>query len=95
MNAPKLSFQDRLKQRQRSSFVGREAQMSWFQQNLGLPLENRRFIFNIWGQGGVGIDIRIAESNVLKCSYELQYVSKYKHPYSNIEVTFAHIFIIN
>jgi tetratricopeptide (TPR) repeat protein len=28
--------------------------MSWFQQNLGLPLENRRFIFNIWGQGGVG-----------------------------------------
>ena len=55
MDAPKkLSFQDRLKQRQRSSFVGREAQMSWFQQNLGLPLENRRFIFNIWGQGGVG-----------------------------------------
>lgn len=28
--------------------------MSWFQQNLGLPLEKRRFIFNIWGQGGVG-----------------------------------------
>ncbi|MEH2069317.1 MAG: tetratricopeptide repeat protein [Nostoc sp.] len=54
-NKPK-SLQDILKQRQQSGFVGREDQVNQFHQNLGLPLEDdrRRFLFNVWGQGGVG-----------------------------------------
>ncbi|KYC42816.1 hypothetical protein WA1_11860 [Scytonema hofmannii PCC 7110] len=50
------SFQDIFKKRQQSAFGGREEQIKLFQQNLRLPIEdeNRRFIFNIWGQGGVG-----------------------------------------
>lgn len=50
------SLQDILKQRQRSDFVGREGQLNLFRQNLELPLEDdrRRFLFNVWGQGGVG-----------------------------------------
>ncbi|MEH2452744.1 tetratricopeptide repeat protein [Nostoc sp.] len=54
-NKPK-SLQDILKQRQQSGFVGREDQVNQFRQNLGLPLEDdrRRFLFNVWGQGGVG-----------------------------------------
>ncbi|MEH2314379.1 MAG: tetratricopeptide repeat protein [Nostoc sp.] len=54
-NKPK-SLQDILKQRQQSGFVGREDQVNQFRQNLGLPLEDDRrcFLFNVWGQGGVG-----------------------------------------
>ncbi|MEH2445146.1 MAG: tetratricopeptide repeat protein [Nostoc sp.] len=54
-NKPK-SLQDILKQRQQSGFVGREDQINQFRQNLGLPLEDDRrcFLFNVWGQGGVG-----------------------------------------
>ncbi|AVH70202.1 tetratricopeptide repeat protein [Nostoc sp. 'Lobaria pulmonaria (5183) cyanobiont'] len=54
-NKPK-SLQDILKQRQQSGFVGREDQVNQFRQNLGLLLEDdrRRFLFNVWGQGGVG-----------------------------------------
>ncbi|MEH1953898.1 tetratricopeptide repeat protein [Nostoc sp.] len=54
-NKPK-SLQDILKQRQQSGFVGREDQVNQFRQNLALPLEDnrRRFLFNVWGQGGVG-----------------------------------------
>jgi tetratricopeptide (TPR) repeat protein len=54
-NKPK-SLQDILKQRQQSSFVGREEQVNLFRQNLELPLEDsrRHFLFNVWGQGGVG-----------------------------------------
>ncbi|MBD2354126.1 tetratricopeptide repeat protein [Tolypothrix sp. FACHB-123] len=54
-NKPK-SLQDILKQRQQSSFVGREEQVNIFRQNLELPLEDsrRHFLFNVWGQGGVG-----------------------------------------
>jgi tetratricopeptide (TPR) repeat protein len=50
------SLQDILKQRQQSGFVGREDQVNQFRQNLELPLEDdrRRFLFNVWGQGGVG-----------------------------------------
>jgi tetratricopeptide (TPR) repeat protein len=50
------SLQDILKQRQQSGFVGREAQISLFRKNLKLPLDDdsRCFVFNIWGQGGVG-----------------------------------------
>ncbi|MEH1841047.1 MAG: tetratricopeptide repeat protein, partial [Nostoc sp.] len=54
-NKPK-SLQDILKQRQQSGFVGREDQVNQFRQNLALSLEDdrRRFLFNVWGQGGVG-----------------------------------------
>ena len=54
-NKPK-SLQDILKQRQQSGFVGREDQVNQFRQNLTLPPEDdrRRFIYNVWGQGGVG-----------------------------------------
>ena len=48
------SIQDVLKTRQRDVFVGREEHLALFQRNLKLPPEDRRFIFNIWGQGGVG-----------------------------------------
>jgi tetratricopeptide (TPR) repeat protein len=50
------SLQDILKQRQEAGFVGRSEQVSLFRENLTLPLEedNRRFIFSICGQGGVG-----------------------------------------
>jgi tetratricopeptide (TPR) repeat protein len=54
-NKPK-NLQDILKQRQQSGFVGREDQVNQFRQNLGLPPEDtsRRFLYNIWGEGGVG-----------------------------------------
>ncbi|MEH1924174.1 tetratricopeptide repeat protein [Nostoc sp.] len=54
-NKPK-SLQDILKQRQQSGFVGREDQVNQFRQNLALPPEDdrRRFLYNVWGQGGVG-----------------------------------------
>ncbi|MBD2437195.1 tetratricopeptide repeat protein [Nostoc sp. FACHB-110] len=54
-NKPK-SLQDILKQRQQSGFVGREEQVNLFRQNLELPLDDsrRHFLFNVWGQGGVG-----------------------------------------
>ncbi|MBL1202849.1 MAG: tetratricopeptide repeat protein [Nostoc sp. GBBB01] len=54
-NKPK-SLQDILKQRQQSGFVGREDQVNQFRENLALPLEDdrRRFLFNVWGEGGVG-----------------------------------------
>ncbi|WP_445630748.1 tetratricopeptide repeat protein [Nostoc sp. DSM 114167] len=54
-NKPK-SLQDIRKQRQQSGFVGREDQVNQFRQNLTLPPEDdrRRFLYNIWGEGGVG-----------------------------------------
>jgi len=54
-NKPK-SLQDILKQRQQSGFVGREDQVNQFRQNLALSPEDdrRRFLYNVWGQGGVG-----------------------------------------
>ncbi|MBE8969411.1 tetratricopeptide repeat protein [Nostocales cyanobacterium LEGE 12452] len=54
-NKPK-SLQDILKQRQQSGFVGREDQVNQFRQNLALLPEDdrRRFLYNVWGQGGVG-----------------------------------------
>ncbi|MEH1951707.1 MAG: tetratricopeptide repeat protein [Nostoc sp.] len=54
-NKPK-SLQDILKQRQQSGFVGREDQVNQFRQNLALSPEDdrRHFVYNVWGQGGVG-----------------------------------------
>ncbi len=58
MSPPKKfrSLQDIKKHRQSSDFVGRTEQVSLFRQNLSLSPddERRRFIFNVWGQGGVG-----------------------------------------
>ncbi|QKQ72357.1 AAA family ATPase [Nostoc sp. TCL240-02] len=50
------SLQDIVKQRQQSNFVGREDQINRFRQNLALPVEDNRrcFLFNIYGQGGIG-----------------------------------------
>ncbi len=50
------SLQDILRRRQREDFVGRESQISVFRRNLALPLddERRRFLFNVFGQGGAG-----------------------------------------
>jgi tetratricopeptide (TPR) repeat protein len=50
------SLQDVIRNRQQSVFVGREEQLNLFQQSLSLPLydDRRYFLFNIWGQGGVG-----------------------------------------
>ncbi|MCC5655513.1 ATP-binding protein [Nostoc sp. XA010] len=54
-NKPK-NLQDKLKQLQQLGFVGREDQVNQFRQNLALPPEDdrRRFLYNVWGQGGVG-----------------------------------------
>ena len=71
------SLQDILKQRQQAGFVGRSEQVSLFRENLTLPLEedNRRFIFNICGQGGVGKSTilrqfrKIAEETEFICAF--------------------------
>ncbi|OKH34403.1 hypothetical protein FACHB389_15745 [Nostoc calcicola FACHB-389] len=54
-NKPK-NLQDIIKQRQQLGFVGREDQINQFRQNLTLPPEDtrRHFLYNIWGEGGVG-----------------------------------------
>jgi hypothetical protein len=51
-----VSLQDILKLRQQEEFVGREEQLAFFRRNLSLAPENpnRRFIVNVFGQGGVG-----------------------------------------
>jgi tetratricopeptide (TPR) repeat protein len=43
-----------LKQQQKSLFVGRENHLTTFRYNLTRPPEDWCFLFNIWGQGGVG-----------------------------------------
>ncbi|MHC5775232.1 tetratricopeptide repeat protein [Nostoc sp.] len=50
------NLQDKLKQLQQSSFMGREDQVNQFRQNLALSPEDdrRRFLYNVWGEGGVG-----------------------------------------
>ncbi len=50
------SLQVILKRRQQESFVGREEQITLFRRNLSLDLDDdlRCFIFNVFGQGGVG-----------------------------------------
>jgi tetratricopeptide (TPR) repeat protein len=56
MSKEKPSLQDILKKRQQGDFVGRENQLALFADNLKLGVEDekRRFVFNVWGQGGVG-----------------------------------------
>lgn len=52
----KKSLQDRVRDRQQKKFVAREMQVTLFRENIVLdPGDDRyKFIFNIWGQGGVG-----------------------------------------
>jgi len=56
MNAGKRSLQDRIRERQKSSFVGRTGTVVQFRENYRLPVddERRRFLFNIHGNAGVG-----------------------------------------
>lgn len=54
MTSQRKSLLDILKQRQREQFVGRSDKIALFDRNFTLPLEHRKFIFNLSGQGGVG-----------------------------------------
>ncbi|MGV0027264.1 hypothetical protein [Phormidesmis priestleyi] len=56
MSLPNLprSRQAILKQQQQSVFIGREEQVTAFRSNLTLPPETWCFLFNVYGQGGVG-----------------------------------------
>jgi len=56
MTADRQSLQDRIRNRQQSGFIGRQGQMSLYQENLALPVEDqqRRFLFNLHGDAGVG-----------------------------------------
>lgn len=53
---PTRSLQEIIKRRQQYDFVGRERQVNGFRENLALPLddERRRFIYDVYGEGGVG-----------------------------------------
>lgn len=48
------SRQEILRQQQQFNFVGREEQIDTFRYNLSLPPTDWYFLFNVWGQGGVG-----------------------------------------
>lgn len=48
------SRQEILKKQQQSTFVGREEHITAFRYNLTLPPADWCFLFNVWGQGGVG-----------------------------------------
>jgi len=48
------SIQDILEQRQHSVFVGRTEKITLFHKNLLLAPAEQYFLFNVWGQGGVG-----------------------------------------
>jgi len=56
MNEQQVSLQTILHQRQQQEFVGREKQLTLFQENMVMqPDDDRhRFIFSIYGLGGVG-----------------------------------------
>jgi len=56
MTADRRSLQDLIRARQQRGFFGRRSQVTEFQENLTLPVTSvhRRFIFNIYGDAGVG-----------------------------------------
>ena len=56
MARERRSLQERIRERQRSDFVGRQGQVVQYRENLGLAGddEQRRFLFNIHGNAGVG-----------------------------------------
>jgi tetratricopeptide (TPR) repeat protein len=63
MSKQKPTFQEMMKKRQQGDFVGRANQLALFDDNLKLALEDekRRFIFNVWGQGGAGKTTLVAQ----------------------------------
>jgi tetratricopeptide (TPR) repeat protein len=56
MSERRRSLQDRIRERQKSSFVGRDSLLIQYRENLRLSFEDerRRFLFNIHGNAGVG-----------------------------------------
>jgi tetratricopeptide (TPR) repeat protein len=48
------SFQEILRSRQASGFVGRERQVALFTENLRLPVTDRQFLFSVHGAAGIG-----------------------------------------
>ena len=50
------SLQHIIRIRQQDTFVGREKESSYFEENIRLPVDNkeRQFLFNVFGQGGIG-----------------------------------------
>lgn len=49
-----ISIQSIQRERRKRAFCGRISELEDFQKNLQLPLSDRRFIWNIYGQGGIG-----------------------------------------
>ena len=56
MARERRSLQDHIRSRQQSGFIGRQGQVTQYQENLRLPVddERRRFLFSIHGDAGVG-----------------------------------------
>ncbi|MHB8596745.1 MAG: ATP-binding protein [Ktedonobacteraceae bacterium] len=56
MSEQSPSLQAIIKHRQRQEFVGREEELSLFRENIAFRVEDERrhFVFNVFGQGGVG-----------------------------------------
>jgi len=56
MSGTRRSFRDAVRRRQQAEFVGRMAELAQFRTNLGLSVDDpdRRFIFGVHGDGGVG-----------------------------------------
>jgi hypothetical protein len=56
MHQERRSLQDRIRQRQQRGFVGRQGQVTQYQENFWFSVddERRRFLFNIHGDAGVG-----------------------------------------
>jgi tetratricopeptide (TPR) repeat protein len=56
MSSTRKSFQDAVRRRQQAGFVGRMAELAQFKVNLALSADDpdRRFIFSVHGDGGVG-----------------------------------------
>jgi hypothetical protein len=50
----KASLAALIKRRQADDFVGRQTFVDSFESNLTLPVEQRLFVYNIFGQAGVG-----------------------------------------
>jgi tetratricopeptide (TPR) repeat protein len=72
-----FSWQEVLRSRGSAAFVGRDSQLELFRENLRLPVSDphKLFIFNVWGNAGVGKTLllhqlrRIAEEYNFTCAY--------------------------
>lgn len=56
MSGKRPTLQELIRRRQASAFVGRQQQLSLFEESLGLPVDDprRRFLFSIHGDAGIG-----------------------------------------